>query len=104
MLFRSLNALAADLPPLWGTVRFDAVTMQGALHYLVTRKPKVLYVLLGDTDGWAHQRRYDLYLDAAWRADRFLRTLWETVQSVPEYRNRTALLISTDHGRGSGTN
>lgn len=99
---RALNDLAADLPPYWGTVRFDAVTMQGALHYLKTRRPRVLYVMLGDTDEWAHERRYDLYLDAAWRGDRFLRTLWETVQSMPGYRNRTALIVATDHGRGSG--
>ena len=99
---RALNDLAADLPPYWGTVRFDAVTMQGALHHLKTRQPRVLYVMLGDTDEWAHERRYDLYLDAAQRSDRFLRTLWETVQSMPGYRDRTALLVATDHGRGSG--
>lgn len=99
---RALNDLAADLPPYWGTVRFDAVTMQGALHHVKTRQPRVLYVMLGDTDEWAHERRYDLYLDAAQRSDRFLRTLWETVQSMPGYRDRTALLVATDHGRGSG--
>ncbi|HSE51349.1 MAG TPA: alkaline phosphatase family protein [Gemmatimonadales bacterium] len=99
---RALNDLAADLPPYWGTVRFDAVTMQGALYYLKTRRPRVLYVMLGDTDEWAHERRYDLYLDAAQRGDRFLRTLWETVQAMPGYRDRTALIVATDHGRGSG--
>ena len=99
---RALNDLAADLPPYWGTVRFDGVTMQGALHYLKTRRPGVLYVMLGDTDEWAHERRYDLYLDAAWRSDRFIRTLWETAQSLPGYRGRTALIVATDHGRGSG--
>ena len=99
---RLLNDFAADLPPYWGNVRFDAVTQQGALHYLKTRKPRVLYVMLGDTDEWAHERRYDLYLDAAHRSDRFLRILWETVQRMPEYRGRTALLVATDHGRGSG--
>jgi hypothetical protein len=99
---RLLNDFAADLPPYWGNVRFDAVTQQGALHYLKTKKPRVLYVMLGDTDEWAHERRYDLYLDAAHRGDRFLRILWETVQQMPEYRGRTALLVTTDHGRGSG--
>lgn len=99
---RALNDLSGDLPPYWGNVRFDAVTQQGALHYLKTSKPRVLYVMLGDTDEWAHERRYDLYLDAANRSDRFLQTLWETVQRMPEYRGRTALLVTTDHGRGSG--
>ena len=99
---RLLNDFAAGLPPYWGNVRFDAVTMQGALHHLKTRKPRVLYVMMGDTDEWAHERRYDLYLDAIHRSDDFLRVLWETVQRMPEYRGRTALLVATDHGRGSG--
>lgn len=101
-LERTLNDFAAALPPYWGNVRFDAVTMQGALHHLKTRKPRVLYVLLGDTDEWAHQRRYDLHLDAVHRSDRFLKTLWETAQAMPEYRGRTTLLVTTDHGRGEG--
>ena len=97
---RAFNDLAADLPPYWGETRFDAPTGAGALEYLKTYKPRVFYVMLGETDEWAHGRRYDLYLDAAWRNDRFIRQLWETAQSVPEYANRTALVISTDHGRG----
>lgn len=99
---RLLNDFAAALPPYWGNVRFDAVTMQGALYHLKTRKPRVLYVMMGDTDEWAHERRYDLYLDAVHRGDGFLKTLWGTVQRMPEYRGRTALLVATDHGRGSG--
>jgi len=95
-----LNEFAADLPPYWSGARFDAPTMQGALEYLRTRQPRVLYVMLGETDEWAHGRRYDLYLDAAWRGDRFVRRLWETAQSLPAYRGRTALLLATDHGRG----
>jgi hypothetical protein len=97
---RLLNEFAADLPAYWGGARFDAPTMQGALEYLRTRQPRVLYVALDETDEWAHGRRYDLYLDAAHRSDRFLRRLWETAQSLPAYRGRTALLVATDHGRG----
>jgi len=58
----------------------------GAIEYLKKNKPRVLYVMLGETDEWAHGRRYDLYLDAAWRNDRFIRRLWETAQSMPEYQ------------------
>jgi hypothetical protein len=98
---RLINAFAAELPPYWGSTRFDAPTAIGALEYLKTHRPRVFYVMLGETDEWAHGRRYDLYLDAAWRNDRFIRQLWETAQTLPEYANRTALLITTDHGRGS---
>ena len=42
--------------------------------------------MLGETDEWAHGRKYDLYLDAAWRNDRFVRQLWETAQACPSTR------------------
>jgi hypothetical protein len=98
---RLLNDFASDLPTYWPSTRLDASTMQGALECLRTRQPRVLYVMLGETDEWAHDRRYDQYLDAAWRSDRFLRRLWEAAQSLPAYRERTALLVATDHGRGA---
>lgn len=97
---RAINELAADLPPYWGSTRFDAPTAMGALEYLKTERPRVLYVMLGETDEWAHGRKYDLYLDAAWRNDRFIRQLWDTAQSLPEYKDATALVLTTDHGRG----
>ena len=80
----------------------DAPTGLGALEYLKKQHPRVLYVMLGETDEWAHGRRYDLYLDAAQRNDRFIKHLWETAQSMPDYANRTALVMATDHGRGEG--
>jgi len=99
---RLINELSRDVVPAFGPCcRLDAATMEGAIEYLRTRQPRVLYVMLGETDEWAHNRRYDLYLDAAWRSDRFLRRLWETAQSLEQHRGRTALVITTDHGRGS---
>ena len=43
---------------------------------------------------------YRHYLDAAQRTDEMIRELWDWVQSDPEYANRTAFVITTDHGRG----
>ncbi len=98
---RLLNDFAADLPPYWGATRFDAPTMAGALEALKRDKPRVLYVMLGETDEWGHERRYDLYLDAMWRSDRFVRRVWEAAQSRPDYAGKTALVVATDHGRGA---
>jgi hypothetical protein len=50
----------------------------------------------------AHQN-YPNYLDAAHRVDGYLRILWNTLQSMPEYRDKTTLIFSPDHGRGSGS-
>ena len=54
------------------------------------------------TDEWAHGRDYLNYLIAAHRVDQYLRVLWEEVQSMPEYRGKTTLIFSPDHGRGEG--
>lgn len=97
---RTINEFTGDLPRFWRGSALDAPAMQAALETLRSARPRVLVVLLGETDEWAHERRYDLYLDAAHRADRFLRRIWEAAEALPEYRGRTSLLVSTDHGRG----
>ena len=98
---RAINELAADLPPYWGYGPFDAPIVYAALECLRTDKPRVLYIMLGEVDEWAHQGKYDLYLDAAFRSDRFIRRVWDALQSMSAYRDRTTLLLTTDHGRGS---
>ena len=61
----------------------------------------MLFIGLGETDEWGHGRRYDLYLDAAHNSDRYPRRPLETLQAMPEYKDKTALVITTDHGRGA---
>jgi hypothetical protein len=97
---RELDRLAEELPRYWHNVRYDYLTLRGALDSLRQQQPRVLYVSLGETDDWAHARRYDLYLDAAYRNDRALRELWTAVQTLPHYANHTSLVVTTDHGRG----
>ena len=99
----AINELAADLPPYWEYGTFDAPVVYAAIENLRTAKPRALYVMLGEGDEWAHGGRYDLYLDAAFRADRFIRRVWDVLQSMPEYANQTTLLVTTDHGRGATT-
>jgi phosphopentomutase len=88
------------LPRYWPDNVYDAITMDAASEHVRRHKPRVLFIGLGETDEWAHGRRYDLYLQAAHEADAFLADLWRTMQDMPEYRDRTALVLTTDHGRG----
>ena len=99
----TMNQLKHDGPRYWSDEPFDALPFYTALEYLKEKRPRVLFVGLGETDDWAHGKRYDLYLDAAHRADEYLQVLWNTVQSMPQYRNKTALVFATDHGRGEGS-
>ena len=95
-----LNRLAQEVPHSWAGVRWDLVTFEGALGFLHHRRPRLLYVAFGETDDWAHDGRYDLYLDSAQRTDDYIRRLWEAVQTLPDYRDKTTLILSSDHGRG----
>ena len=98
---RQANELLEWLPRYWPDNAFDVFTMEAARSALQRRKPRVLFVGLGETDEWGHGRRYDLYLDAAAKADRFLAETWAALQSDEQYRDKTALIVTTDHGRGS---
>ena len=98
---RGLNETMEMFPRYWTDNTFDVFAMGASRAALERRKPRVLYIGLGETDEWGHGRRYDLYLDAANKADRFLAETWAWLQKDPQYKDRTALLITTDHGRGS---
>jgi hypothetical protein len=98
---RQANEIMERMPRYWPDNVFDAFTMAAARSALERRKPRVLYVGLGETDEWGHGRRYDFYLESAHQSDQFLAEMWHLMQSLPQYRDKTALIVTTDHGRGS---
>jgi len=100
---REINEFAKDTPRFWDYGTVDAPMVYAAIESLRTAKPRVLYLMLGEGDEWAHEGRYDLYLDATVRADRFIERIWNVAQGLPGYRGTTTLLITTDHGRGATT-
>ena len=64
-------------------------------------KRNVLLVALDETDDWAHGDRYDRFLEGMMFADSFLAELWDFLQSSTQYRDKTTLILTTDHGRGN---
>jgi hypothetical protein len=97
-----LNQWKAESPRIWDDEPFDAPTFYTAMEYIKEKKPRVLFLSLGETDDWAHAGNYGEYLNAAHRVDSYLEQLWTTLQSMPEYRGNTTLIFLPDHGRGSG--
>jgi arylsulfatase A-like enzyme len=84
-----------------GGVRPDTATFAEARAYLLQHRPRVLHLGLGGTDEAAHRKEYGNYLRQAHLADRIIAHLWQLVQSLPEYRDNTSLIVTTDHGRGN---
>jgi hypothetical protein len=97
-----LNALKAETVRIWTDEPFDPLPFHTAIEYLKAKKPRLLFIGLGETDDWAHAGSYPEYLNAAHLGDSYLRELWELVQSMPEYRGKTTLIALPDHGRGEG--
>jgi hypothetical protein len=97
-----LNQLYESTTRFDGDDVFDSFLQIPLLDYVKTGHPRVLFVGYGETDNWAHQGRYDLVLESAHGFDHFVQQLWETMQSMPEYRDQTTFILTCDHGRGSG--
>lgn len=81
-------------------VRPDIITYMAAREYLKAYRPKVLYIAFDETDDFAHAGMYDQYIGSAYSQDAMIADLWKTIQAIPQYNNKTTLLITVDHGRG----
>ena len=97
-----LNQLYRETIKLDSEDVYDSFLQPPLLDFVKARHPRVLFVGYGETDNWAHTGRYDLVLHSAREFDRYVQQLWETMQAMPEYRDQTTFVITTDHGRGSG--
>lgn len=96
-----LAGLRLRVMELWEESSNDVLTFELARAYLKEHRPRVMWLGLSQSDDWAHARRYDRLLDYLHVADELLKELWETIQSLDTHRDHTALVITTDHGRGT---
>ncbi len=96
------NKMQHEMPIIFhGGERLDVATFHIAFEYMKVNKPKLIYFGFGDTDEFAHGGMYDFYLDAAQHADDWIHQIWNFIQATPGYADKTTLIITTDHGRGS---
>ena len=99
---RLLRELYETTTRLEGDDPYDSFVHVVLREHLRTHRPRVLFVGYGDTDIFQHMGRYDAFLATAHSFDAYLADLWRQLQSIPQYRDKTTLIVSTDHGRGSG--
>lgn len=81
-------------------VRPDVITYMAAREYFKAYHPKVLYIAFDETDDLGHAGEYDQYLKSAHAEDAMLADIWNIIQSDSQYKNKTTLIITCDHGRG----
>ena len=81
-------------------LRTDLLTYFAGKEYLKYYAPRVLYIAWDETDDFAHEGRYDQYIHSAHAEDGMIGDLWNTLQSIPQYKDKTTLFVTCDHGRG----
>jgi hypothetical protein len=81
--------------------RYDLYTFGYAFEFLKRERPRVMFVSLDETDEHGHGKRYGSYLKSAHRSDSLIAEMWRWIQTDPQYRGKTTLMVTTDHGRGT---
>ncbi|MDP1661808.1 MAG: sulfatase-like hydrolase/transferase [Phycisphaerales bacterium] len=94
------NTLRTQIARRWSSSTFDALLFRPAFEWIKLNKPRVAFIGLGETDEWAHENKYEQYLDSARRADAYVKELWDWCQATPEYKDATTIIFTCDHGRG----
>ncbi len=82
-------------------VRHDYFTYRFAIAQLQKFRPRAMFISFGETDEYAHQREYGKYLQSWHNFDTFLKGLWSFLQSDRQYRDKTTIIVTIDHGRGN---
>lgn len=96
----TVNTLRSQIDRRWSSSTFDALLFRPAFEWIKLNHPRVAFIGLGETDEWAHENEYDHYLDAAHRADAYVKELWDWCQSTPGFKDCTTIIFTCDHGRG----
>lgn len=79
--------------------RADSLTLVEAKRILTEHKPNLVLINFMEPDGFAHAGNQDYYVRGIVRNDQYVKELWDFLSKDDHYRNKTALLITNDHGR-----
>ncbi|MBS1684508.1 MAG: alkaline phosphatase family protein [Bacteroidetes bacterium] len=88
------------IPPHNPYAKTDTFTYKFAKEYIHRYHPRFAFIGFDETDDFAHGGEYDAYLGTAHTLDSYLQDLWDYLQSDPQYKGKTTLIVTCDHGRG----
>ena len=97
ILFQGWNT---KCPASNGFISDDSLTYHFAKEYIKKNHPRFAFIGFDETDEFGHEGKYDSYLNSANELDKYMRDLWNFIQSDPQYKDNTTLIITCDHGRG----
>lgn len=66
-----------------------------------TQKPRLVYAILPHIDSSGHVDEYSKYEETIKHADSLIWDIWNSIQADPFYKDKTTMVVTTDHGRHS---
>lgn len=90
----------ADPYPGYDDYRPDRFTAAVGLRYLETKRPRILFLGLGEPDEYAHRDDYAGYLASLRAADAVIGDLFAALGRMGTRGEHTTVFVTADHGRG----
>jgi membrane-anchored protein YejM (alkaline phosphatase superfamily) len=79
--------------------RNDSVTMEVAKYTMQTYHPNALFIHFKEPDAAGHSGIWADYLNGIRSTSKYTAQLWNFLQTDTNYKNKTAVFITNDHGR-----
>lgn len=79
--------------------RADSLTLVEVKRVLTTDKPNLMLINFMEPDGYAHAANWNHYIRGIVRDDKYVKELYDFLRKDKNYKKKTTLLITTDHGR-----
>lgn len=96
----NIDEWRTTIPPHNPYAKTDTFTYKFAKEYMQRYHPRFSFIGFDETDDFAHGGEYDAYLGTAHTLDAYIKDLWGFVQSDPQYKDKTTIIVTCDHGRG----
>ena len=79
--------------------RDDSLTYKKSIQILNNQKPILSLIHFKGPDYFGHQHNWVKYIKSIQEADRYVDSIWQFLQNNNHYKDKTTLLVTSDHGR-----
>ena len=86
---------------LFSGYRKDDSTVVHAKNILTAHRPNLMLINLKDPDYFGHSSSWSNYIKGIQSADENIKDLYDFIQADDNYRGKTTIIITNDHGRHS---
>lgn len=79
--------------------REDSITLKSAKRIFTEEQPVLSLVHFKGPDYYGHHHNWEKYISSIQESDNYVFQLWNFIQEDEHYKNKTTLLVTSDHGR-----